>query len=353
MENDIIANNLIQLIKKEYPNISDNELIEQFDVILSKSYDEILDLMYKNITKTTKREMRKIINYDKGFKKRLYRRWKIPIDLLKSYIQRCLTEGRNIVLKRQEIQTVEDNNKFEILSRFHGKAIQISNEILQLLLSGLIDGAFARWRSIYEIFVFSNYLLKQEDIISERFINYQFIEDFKKEEFEYEITNVKTVQYNELKAFIEKLKLKYGNNFVKKYGWLSDDIQQKDKRFAYIENIASDETFKKYYKESCTYVHSGADSFYNSLGFYYPNQSNKTIIAGSSNYGLDMPGKMTAILLTMVTTNLLSLNKSIDSVLTIDLLSKLMNDIVIAFEQYENILRNDEEKIRERNKKDT
>jgi len=61
---------------------------------------------------------------------------------------------------------VSYENKFFAIMNIHGRACQIYNEILCLLKSGYTDGAFARWRSLFELSVYAMFIRKENNEVA-------------------------------------------------------------------------------------------------------------------------------------------------------------------------------------------
>jgi hypothetical protein len=117
-----------------------------------------------------------------------------------------------------------DNVKFETLLRMHARSCQISSEILELLKGGFADGAMARWRTLYELSVISNYLVDKPNELIQRYLDYYFVENYF-EVLEYQKNCVKLGyealeqdEFREIERGIIELKKRYGEDFVKPYG---------------------------------------------------------------------------------------------------------------------------------------
>lgn len=59
---------------------------------------------------------------------------------------------------------------FTALFTLQNRAAQQYLEILTLVKNGFSDGAFARWRSMYELSVISSFILKYGEVVAEKFI---------------------------------------------------------------------------------------------------------------------------------------------------------------------------------------
>ena len=68
---------------------------------------------------------------------------------------------------------------FEVLLRLHARGIQISKEILVLFRNGYADGAFARWRTLYELSIVGLFISKHGNQIAKQYKDYASVETFK------------------------------------------------------------------------------------------------------------------------------------------------------------------------------
>lgn len=64
----------------------------------------------------------------------------------------------------------DKTNTLTALGELHRRASQQYLEILTLVKNGFSDGAFARWRSMYELSVISSFILKYGEPVAEKFI---------------------------------------------------------------------------------------------------------------------------------------------------------------------------------------
>lgn len=119
-------------------------------------------------------------------------------------------------------------NRYYVLRKLHGRACQQFREILWLLRGGFADGAYARWRSLFELSVIAEFISQNDEQVAKAFVDF-----------------VKT-------------------NEEKDYGWAKKApcfASLKLKANVTFEMIRSQcttitEDWKKAYKESCQVVHA-------------------------------------------------------------------------------------------------
>ena len=59
------------------------------------------------------------------------------------------------------------------LRYLNGRALQVANEILVLMRNGYADGAYARFRTLYEISIILNFIASHGDGIAKEYIRYE------------------------------------------------------------------------------------------------------------------------------------------------------------------------------------
>ena len=210
----------------------------------------------------------------------------------------------------------------------------IGYEILTLLRSGFADGAYARFRTLYETVVIGNFIFDNGNDAATRYLDFSIIDDLKKAEIFNEYTSVlneEQVSSKEISSLKEeKLKLieKYGENFAKgDYGWVSSLLNKKRVTFRDIEERIDFSHMRPYYKLASSNIHTSSSSLYSHIAL--PSKDNSKILTGASGYGIDIPCRLASHYLVMMTGNLL-LNQSQTLVQIIygQLLRKLGDDII-------------------------
>lgn len=61
---------------------------------------------------------------------------------------------------------------FTVLTYINGRALQVANEILVLLRNGYADGAYARFRTLYELSIVSHFINYHGDTIAQAYMDY-------------------------------------------------------------------------------------------------------------------------------------------------------------------------------------
>ena len=158
--------------------------------------------------------------------------------------------------------------KYFVLRELHGRACQQFLEILELLKGGFADGAYARWRSMYEISVIADFIRMNKDVVAQRY-------------FEESFDDKGTREWAKAAPCFSKYK------YVK----LSDIKKQCE---------FSGDVWDDQYKLANKVVHASPEETFNRLGVSSDSRK-KFIPVGRSNYGLAAPAINSAITLCHIT----------------------------------------------------
>ena len=269
------------------------------------------------------------------FEERLLKRWKKPIDLMEFFLILCQEAGSEFNDKYRTEAGRTHDYVFGVLTRLHARGCQIVCEMLTLLKGGLADGAHARWRTLHEIAAVSFFIRDHGPQVAERYLHYETVETYK-EALEYQKHCRELGDEPLTEKELETIKKRhdqalniYGEDFGDEYGWIPKDIL-KNRNFSEIEKSAKIDRLRPYYKWACHNVHSGPKSLASRLGLIKTNE-NPIILAGRSNYGLADPGQGAAISLCQITVCLLSTRPTIENLVVIKTIEKLVDEINPAF----------------------
>lgn len=329
-------------------DIDDPEkLADAINEFMSNKLKPSAALLLKNIKRNANRDIERMSEYQKGFEKRLIEKWGEPLLHLEVFIQQCLSEGNDFNKKFREKAAKENDYLFEVLTRLHGRSCQVANEILVLLRSGYSDGAHARWRTLHEIAVISMFIKDHGQALAEKYLHYEIVENYK-EASEYQ-KNCYELGYRPLSDeeldIIKKRKneiaLKYGNDFLKNYGWTADILPKRERNFRSIEDKVNMGHMYSWYKLACNSVHSGPKSIRFKLGLLGKG-SEALILAGPTNYGLADPGQSCAISLSQVTTTLLLSKPNYDRILVSAALQLYIDEICTSLVRIQKQMEEDE-----------
>lgn len=239
--------------------------------------------------------------------------WGYAIDLLDILVSTSLEMATKFDISKLADY---DSNKelYDALFRLHGRACQISYEILALLRSGYADGAYARCRTLYETLLISYFLTDNGNEAARRYLDFNII-NTKNEAVQFneyaEVlgeTPISNERLEQLKNKENELLKEYGEQFNKgDFGWAADFLNKKRPSFKDIEEATDFTHMRPHYKSASNNIHAGSSSLYSQLSL--PSEYSKQILMGPSNYGIGKPCYLAANFINMITANLIICEK--------------------------------------------
>ena len=258
-------------------------------------------ILFKDLDKDKKNMLAENRKNASDYNKRLYKQWEKPIDNLETIIEmshECAEMYCESFIEKAE---KEENILFHSLRSIHARALLTSRECLLLLKNGYSDGAFSRWRTLYELSVIGALLFKKNDNdICQRYLDYFHIQAYKEEQLNREKGHPSHTEdsFVILKENYDYVIEKYGKEYAKgEYGW-ANKMLNKNATFRDIEEAADMRNLRGYYKSSSMFVHGNYKASQESLGLM-PN-IDKMLLVGPSNYGLSIPMQNVAISQTII-----------------------------------------------------
>ena len=158
------------------------EFNKQFKNMIGNS--EILNEFFKNLRETNIKHIDSVI---KNFHEDSIEDEKSNIDIIESewgegfalyayYISSCIDFSDSFIEYLSEVKNITEYasniETLKVLRFLNGRAIQVANEILVLLRNGYADGAYARFRTLYEISIIANFISLHGDVVAKEYIKY-------------------------------------------------------------------------------------------------------------------------------------------------------------------------------------
>ena len=188
-----------------------------------------------------------------AFEARLEARWGRGLDLADLVIHDALESGMWAHGLVGPAAAACQDHKFEALVRLHGKAVMTAGEVMVLLRSGYSSGAFARWRTLHEVWVVSLLLLGGDQELSRRYLRHDDVETLKAQE-EYEETwealgheppDSTDAERVQIRA---ELRAEFGSAFLRDYGWAAPLFNDTAPKFKQLQNRVELDHWRGYYR---------------------------------------------------------------------------------------------------------
>jgi hypothetical protein len=270
-----------------------------------------------------------------AFERNLLNRWRKPLTLFALEIELAVEMGglANRWLRRRK--RLKKAPIVEVITRLHARACQVAGEVEALLRCGFADGAITRWRTLHELVVVSWLLVEHEADLSERYLLHLDIDSLRAaRQFQmfapllgYQVIPKKQTDAIERRA--KQLVKRFGKTFVNEYGWAADAIGIPNPRFTDIEKAVDLSRLRPYYKLASGNVHAGPKGAFFRIGMLASSQ--RILLAGPSNAGLDEAGQLAAHSLAQITVALLRIETTLDAVIWSKLLIQLSGDVGASF----------------------
>ncbi|WP_336635380.1 DUF5677 domain-containing protein [Lysinibacillus fusiformis] len=195
----------------------------------------------------------------------------------------------------------------------HVRACSMLAEVLHLIKGGYGNGAIARFRSLHELSVVSEFIFEKKEPAAEAFLDYLEVMKVKdalylkqlygsEKKIEEVLKNYKNIK--------QKFILKYGIRFADEkskcdYEWARGFLNINEKSFpsfAMIRSNINRKTGREQYKLSSNNIHSAPKSIISNI-----NTKTGYPIAGASNIGLAEPGNWSIYEMQIMNTQLMKL----------------------------------------------
>lgn len=160
------VSNVLEYLRDDLEESSGEELVKEgVDILL----DELAESYVEAVGAEKERRH--------GFERRLYHRWGSAFDMMEFCIMLNHQTGR---LFSRDYGDVEDkrNAMFAALVRLHARACQVAREVLALMRKGYADGAFSRWRAVYEMAATACFIAKNGEATARRFLEHRVVDDY-------------------------------------------------------------------------------------------------------------------------------------------------------------------------------
>lgn len=338
----IISDNKDKIEKKMKEN---PEFITE---LIQHSIESSSDILYKGFDKDKDNELKYAKKYINGFSNRLYKTWKKPFDYFESLVELISSYTYSFTETFYDEAFNNNNLLFNTLQNIQARALLISRECLTLIENGYPDGAFSRWRTIYELSVIGKFLYDENNNdLCEKYLNYYHIQEYLDEKYSRERghRNHTDGSFENLKKNYDFMINQYGQDYAKgDYGWANNIFNKKRVTFQEIKDRVDMDRLYGYYKLSSAYIHGNHKANEESLGVI-PNLG-KLKLVGPSNYGLSLPMQNVAISLVNISTYFFLTYSNLDVWTACSIMNKFLDKIIIESNKVQIKIENKENKIR-------
>lgn len=294
--NDSFMSSLLNIIqKKQDEGMSDEEVlkkVEEMDIdkIYNNVLNESIDSTFLKFQELTKEAIANNQKRYEQFTNAQHEIWGKCLDFSEMMYEICVEAMDRYCKYCSELEKENPNNvkdkiyTFLTLREISARACQQYLEIFTLIKNGLADGAYARWRSLYELSIISYFINQYGEVVAKSFYDSSFNYDEK------------------------------DNEWAKSASCFSHYNNSSRVTFDAIQNNCSvvNEDWKKHYRSACKSVHASPISTFGRISIHSDITSNGI---GRSIFGIDEPAVQAAVSLDGIITNFFHTFISGDSVL--------------------------------------
>lgn len=333
-------NEEIRILDLDIKNGIDKAEIEtRVSSIITKYANTSSEILSDEIIKKASDKVNAIHEEMADFFPKHEQRWGKAIDLLEIFWRLSIENGQTFSDEYYEIASKKGDLVFFTLKQLHGQACRVTAEIVTLLRNGYPDGAMARWCTLYEILVISDFIKKHGNETARRFLEFEEIEGYQAiGDYQKNAKKLKKQPFSEKELLdiedrIRPLKEKYKERFYDRYGWTMPDLKLKGNQKPSFKKMVDQSGYSHYYPYYtwASYpIHSSPKSLTVVLG--QPEYNKKGILAGPSDAsGMAEPGMMTGITFLQINVNFLGLSKALPQLIKMKTMGGLEKRIVKDF----------------------
>lgn len=326
------------------------EIINAFETASQDIFGSLSETALQNVLKDPAARLLHLTNERDAFMRRLGLTWAEPLKLLDILVALCqeIGEVRNDWLRRQRCRA-KDFAVVDVVTRLHGRTVQVAGEVQVLLRNGFADGAMSRWRTMHELTVTAMLISERGPDVAERYIAHVGADSIKAarqyQRFAAVLQHRPFSARNQkrLDALAVDLERRYGKQFLNDNGWAADTLGNPNPTFASIENAVDLNRLRPYFKLASNTVHAGAKGTFFRLGVL-GNQNG--ILSGASNVGLQEAGRLAAFSLAQITTVLLLIHPNTDSIVWSRVVGGLSSKVELQFVRVQRRIEREERQLR-------
>lgn len=179
---DFFQRVLEEVINKTRENLSQDEKIEFEEKLKNADYSEIYMEMLSEVANQEAEHIKSNMyesvlihrQREEEVVARINQKWLnsfVTSELLYNFVLEIANEYFNLVNELDQEIREEKVHTYISIKYLHGRALQQFSEIITLMRNGFADGAYARWRSMYEIIIIASFILKYGEEVAKEFIN--------------------------------------------------------------------------------------------------------------------------------------------------------------------------------------
>lgn len=323
----------------EFTDQDGDEILEAMNEFLDEGLPKVIQSSIEDSAKSIVKDLEKRwpevkLNekYEvRHFSDRIDLRWSKGLDPLRMMLIASREIGEAFAGKLAKSKAKKGIQRREALMILHARACQTTLEILTLIDNGLPDGAYARWRTLYEITVVAFFVSRFGDEAARRYIAHDVVSArdslFNEFKFAGEVYDPSLLdgEAKQIEDDYQSIVEKFGKPFKGPYGWAADSLDCNAPEFKHLEQAVDWGALPPEYKWASLKVHAGSAGALRSLGLIF---GEKIIHSGASNAGLQTPAIHTASSLLQITSLILPNSNQVETAVQLKALLILRDKVI-------------------------
>jgi uncharacterized protein DUF5677 len=281
----------------------------------------------------------------RGFERRLVKRWHKALELFLAVYVSCLEFGAAFSARYD----VAGSYRLQALVRVHGRSCLTASEVYSLLRTGHANGAMARARALHEHAVVAFVLAEGSEVDAERFLEHSVVGNYRRAvEFQRLAEQLGYEPFSELEmerisSEYERACARWGCEFRHQYGWASTLVGSRRPTFRDLELHVGLDHLRPYYQWYSDAVHAGSKA----AATVVTRGPHSILLAGPSNADLADPGQSAMVSLQQGTSALVLSQKQphVDDLVQLIAVQRLVECAQEAFVAAHRTLEADEASI--------
>jgi hypothetical protein len=222
------------------------------------------------------------------FRERLRQFWLDSLDSFEEFVASCAELG-DLVAR----EYAKETNLCAALELLRTRAVQIGWEVHALASAGYADGAYARWRTLHELAVVTEFLRKFGEDVATRYLEHAHIKNRKViREYNECCTQlgyppIPETEINSSEDMKNEVVARYGPDFGNEWGWAADACSNSDPSFFDLRRVSGYAHWKAHYGMANHAIHAGPHGVLFRLG--HPLNSEPLPLSGPSLIGIGTP----------------------------------------------------------------
>ena len=343
----------VEITKRDFRNLSRRleRMLERIIPDLAASYARLLE---PQVVRQSIEELGRRDGDLNRFRARIARQWATPFRHFSAFLilsERAAEVAIEVLSRSKQFR---NSALVAVLLRLHARACLVGHEIEAMMRGGFADAAMARWRTLHEIAVLSYFLGDHGEDAAKRYLAHDAVERLAAARLYNEhrkLLGYRAVDVRTIRRYAKEVndaKTAFGPGIAKRNGWAEKALGKSAPSFEDIEAAVKMRHLRPLYKMASQQVHAGPRGMLFRLGMFNDAPAGGAFLVGPTNCGFADAAQNSGLSLLQITTNLLTLVPTIDTLTTAQILARRQAVLAKRFAQLQAAIEKKEIALRRR-----